>query len=153
MLTPQSRLRPKPVEIAAEVVDGEAIIINLTNGMYYSLDLAGGLIWALIDEGRSLEEIARAVTVKYEVSFDQARADVERIAAELLEQKLVVETSEAVPPPLNGPAPGQRLAYERPELQSYSDMGDLLALDPPLPGLEDVPWQGPPQGPPQQPSS
>jgi hypothetical protein len=36
----------------------------------------------------------------------------------------------------------QKSAYEPPKLNAYRDMGDLLALDPPMPGLEDIPWEG-----------
>ena len=31
--------------------------------------------------------------------------------------------------------------YAAPQLNVYRDMGDLLALDPPTPGLELTPWQ------------
>ena len=34
-------------------------------------------------------------------------------------------------------------AYESPKLNIYRDMGDLLALDPPTPGLEATPWKNP----------
>ena len=31
--------------------------------------------------------------------------------------------------------------YTVPVLNSYKDMSELLALDPPMPGLEQVPWK------------
>ena len=34
-------------------------------------------------------------------------------------------------------------AYTPPVLEVYTDMSDLLALDPPMPGLADIPWRGP----------
>jgi hypothetical protein len=147
MLTLSSRVRPKEVEIAAKVIDGEAVIINLTNGMYYSMEQVGGMIWAMIGEGRSLGEIVSAVTRRYEVSPAQARADVERVAAELLEQKLVRLTDEgASVSDGRDVEPLQKLPYESPVLNTYSDLGDLLALDPPMPGLDDVPWEEPSRG-------
>jgi hypothetical protein len=42
--------------------------------------------------------------------------------------------------------PGQvdtKQSYEPPQLNIYRDMGDLLALDPPTPGLEATPWKDP----------
>jgi hypothetical protein len=33
--------------------------------------------------------------------------------------------------------------YETPQLLQYQDMAELLALDPPAPGLADVVWQDP----------
>jgi hypothetical protein len=123
-------------------MDGEAILINLSNGMYYSMDKVGGLLWELVEKGYSLEEMATAISERYEVSPDQARADVERITAELQQENLVLEG--------NGAAPQEALAldsskarepYEAPQLNVYRDMGALLALDPPMPGLEATPWK------------
>jgi len=30
-----------------------------------------------------------------------------------------------------------------PRLDKYTDMQEMLALDPPLPGIEDIPWEPP----------
>ena len=40
-----THLVPNVAEVAAKVMDGEAILINLANGMYYSMDGAGGFLW------------------------------------------------------------------------------------------------------------
>ena len=50
-------------EVASELIDGEAIIIDLSTGMYFSLDRVGGRIWALLANQTSLGEI-RARTAK-----------------------------------------------------------------------------------------
>ena len=42
MLTLQNRLRPNEEEVAGKVMDGDAIIINLSNGIYYSMDKVRG---------------------------------------------------------------------------------------------------------------
>jgi Coenzyme PQQ synthesis protein D (PqqD) len=84
MLTLQSRLRPNEQEVAAKVMDGEAIIINLANGIYYSMDKVGALIWEALAAAHSLEEVILAIIARYDVSREQAQADVERLAAELL---------------------------------------------------------------------
>jgi len=43
MLKPESSLRPNEEEVASKVMDGEAILINLSNGIYYSMDKVGGV--------------------------------------------------------------------------------------------------------------
>ncbi len=142
MLTSQNRLRPNGAEVAAKVLDGEAIMINLSNGMYYSMDKVGGLIWEAIEEGHDLEEIVSTVLSRYDVALEEAMADVRRLAEELIRENLVV-VSEQPPSPRttqDGP-PQQRRAYETPRLNIYRDMGDLLALDPPMPYLEETPWK------------
>jgi hypothetical protein len=144
MLTLQSRLRPNEQEVAAKVIDGEAIIINLANGIYYSMDKVGGLIWEVLAEGHDLEEVIATVTARYDVSPEQAQADVERLAAELLQENLLLESNNGEPPQQFSEAGNQqKLPYEAPALNIYRDMGDLLALDPPTPGLQDIAWKDP----------
>jgi hypothetical protein len=146
VLSLNSRVHPQHAEIAAKVIDGEAIIINLTNGMYYSMDQAGSLIWTMVAQGCSLQELVSELTRRYDVSTAQAIADAERVVTELLEQKLVHlwDSEEAVPFEHEADSTS-RLPYEPPVLNKYSDLGDLLALDPPMPGLDDIPWDGPPE--------
>ena len=89
MLTLQTRLRPNDQDVAAKVLEGEAIIINLSNGIYYSLDNVGGFIWEQIAAGLSLGEIVATVTAKYDVSAPQAQADLEQLAAQLVQEGIV----------------------------------------------------------------
>jgi len=50
------RLMPKSDQIAAKVMDGEAVIIDLASGVYYSMDGVGGLIWSLIEATQSMDD-------------------------------------------------------------------------------------------------
>ena len=84
------------------------------------------------------------IVARYNVSTVQAEADFQRIAEELLQENLVTVSEN------NGSAPmttesrqQERLPYEAPTLNIYRDMGDLLALDPPTPGLQDITWKEP----------
>lgn len=143
---PVDRLRPNEGEVAAKVFDGEAILINLSTGAYYSMAGVGGLVWELIEQGHGLDEIAAAVTARYEVPTDVVRADVERLAGELVREKLVILAPTAAPGvAVTGAPGGPRLPYVAPVLNIYRDMGDLLALDPPMPALDEIPWKEPPE--------
>lgn len=142
MLELQSRLRRKSEEVVAKVMDGEAIIINLATGVYYSLDEAGAAMWELIEAGRHLHDVAVAIAARYEVTADQAAQDVLHLASELVREDLVEITAtgdgglhESAPPT------GSKQRYSAPVLHAYRDMEDLLALDPPTPSLSDIPWK------------
>jgi hypothetical protein len=141
------RLRPRGEEVAAKVIDGEAIIINLANGIYYSMDKVGGLIWDLVQAGHSLEEVIMAVTDRYDVSREKVEADIQELVEELLRENLVALSEDgAAPAETRQIAQEGKLPYEAPKLNIYRDMGDLLALDPPTPGLGDIPWKDPEEG-------
>jgi hypothetical protein len=146
MLTLRERLRPRDEEVAAKVIDGEAIIINLANGIYYSMDKVGGLIWDLLQVGYDLEEIVVAVTERYDVSREQVQADVQELVEELLRENLVSVSENNASVEKRQVEQQEKLPYEVPKLNIYRDMGDLLALDPPTPGLGNTPWKDPEDG-------
>lgn len=147
MLTGEIRLGTNAEEVAAKVLDGEAIIINLTNGMYYSAADAGAMIWTLFQQGMTLAEVSHTIADHYGIERDAARIDVERIAAEFLSEKLVSivdvdgEASafarvDTIHRNFAQSPAGSR--YEPARLHKYDDMVEMLALDLPLPELRDA---------------
>jgi hypothetical protein len=159
-----SRLRANDAECAAKVLDGEAVIINLLNGTYYSLDRAGAVVWELAAGGHTVGEIVDGLTLRYDVDASRAESDVERLVSELLAERLLVSANGAHNGTSNGSANGAhhngssngssngaahgapangREPYDVPMLTTYRDMADLLALDPPMPRLEDIVWDDP----------
>jgi hypothetical protein len=135
MLSVNNFISANEQQVAAKVMDGEAIVINLSTGIYYSLGTTGGFIWSLIEKRPCIQDIVRCVTEHYEVGEIEAERDVLRLSTELCSEGLAVAS--VVGPAgaaLAGPA-GQRLPYETPAIEKYTDMAEMFALDPPLPGL------------------
>ena len=143
MLNLHHCFRSREEEVASKVIDGEAIIINLANGVYYSMDKVGALVWDRLQAGHTLDDVIMAVTGSYEVSREQAELNVHELVQELLEENLVVASENGAAAPAQAALGTGKLAYELPKLNIYRDMGDLLALDPPVPGLGDTPWKEP----------
>jgi len=143
MLTLDQRFHPCE-QVASRVFDGEAILINMSTGMYYSMVDVGGRVWELLEARRSLDEIVLSITARYDVSREQAEADVQRLAADLLREDLIAATHDGTPAPAIADTPPQAtLPYQAPRLDVYRDMGDLLALDPPAPQLMNIAWNEP----------
>lgn len=149
MLTDESRLEIAEQDVAAKVMDGEAIIINVANGYYYTLGGAGGEMWELIRAGWSLGAIADELADRHGISRSDVADDLEGLATELLDEGLVAvrdEAEEGGMPQRPAPDDGDHArppSYESPELHAYRDMAELLALDPPMPGLADPAGDGP----------
>ena len=137
MLNANTRLAISSEHVAAKVIEGEATIINLANGLYYSLAGTGGELWTLIEQQHSLGEMAAALSTRYGVGQSEVAADVMRVAERLLEENLVLVSVDTASAPTNVVAQPEtaRRPYEAPVLQAYHDMAELLALDPPMPGL------------------
>ena len=76
------------------------------------------------------------VSSRFSAPLGQVREDVVKLVDDLVRQNLVLvadDLTAAAKVVLDLPA-GER--YETPVLNSYDDMGDVLALDPPLPQVE-----------------
>jgi hypothetical protein len=130
-----SYLRANEREVASKVVDGEAILINLANGMYYSMEKVSGLVWSMIMGGSSIARIAEVVAERYSIPVAQAQEDVRRLVEELLADGLIV-VGDAEAGASSAPAIDDAAGpYEAPNLVKYDDMAEMFALDPPLPEL------------------
>ena len=144
MLSLHHCFRPREEEVASKVIDGEAIIINLANGVYYSMDKVGALVWDQLQAGYTLDGVITAVMGAYDVPREQAESNVRELVEELVQENLVISSENGVTIPAPRTIENQeKVPYEIPKLNVYRDMGDLLALDPPVPGLGDTPWKDP----------
>ncbi len=139
MLSLSNVIAANEAQVVAKVMDGEAILINLNTGAYYSIGSTGGFIWSLIEGRLAIDDIVRTVADHYDVPRYQAETDVLRLGEHLCAEGLVtVSTRDAatgVAPQANGVA---RRPYQTPVLEKYTDMAEMFALDPPLPGLSNT---------------
>ena len=140
-VTAETRLRINNDEVAAEIVDGEAVMINLGTGMYYTLAGTGCEAWAMVEQRRTLAEMSETLATRYRVAPAAVLIDLQRLAGELLEEGLVRLTTDPGGVVSQGDAArvpsAAGSAYAPPELCRYTDMAEVLALDPPLPVLKD----------------
>ncbi len=134
-LRDDSFLEPNEHQVASKVIDGEAILIDLSSGMYYSMEKVSGLVWSMIMTGSSVARIAEGIAERYSLPVAQAKEDVRALVEELLADNLVLVgdgRNELSSVPATDAAVGE---YERPKLLKYDDMAEMFALDPPLPEL------------------
>ena len=122
------RFRVDPDKVVHETIEGEAILIHLDNGYYYSLDGTGAEIWGLLAESRSVEETGEALARAYD--SDEVAAEVRRIADELVAENLLEPTDLAPAVALNGDGRVEPRAFTAPVLKKYEDMQDFLLVDP-----------------------
>ncbi|MFZ0453088.1 MAG: PqqD family protein [Ignavibacteriaceae bacterium] len=134
------RYKPNDSEVASKIMDGEAILINLSNGTYYSMDKTASFIWSLISLEYDFGEILNKLNEVYDVNKDTIEKDIESLFENLINEKIIFPTDAASRTGDFDESP-ENADYERPELMIYNDMKDLLALDPPMPRLDDIPWQ------------
>lgn len=139
MSSVETRLHTNDAEVTATVIDGEAIMINLTSGVYYSTDGVGARMWELAAAGATVAEVAASLAQEYSIPATQASEDVQKIVGQFVEEKLLIPHTYASAPIVPA-ADSSATPYQTPNLEIYREMGHLLALDPPMPGLENIAW-------------
>ena len=70
-------------------VDGEIVILNLADDVYYVLDLVGARVWALLDEPRTVAELRDAVAAEYDVDPETAERDILDLLEDMAGRRLV----------------------------------------------------------------
>ena len=118
--------------VIAEVIDGEAIIVNLDSGAYYSLRGSACTIWELFAQQLTAAAVTAAMTARYTGSPAVIEAGVRTLLDELVGEQLLAPAADAQPAPLNTPTDDNapHPPFEPPVLEKFTDMADLLLLDP-----------------------
>lgn len=68
---------------AARIFSGEAVIITPAENMVRMLNEVGSRVWELADGTRTVEQIAAALTMEFDVNLSQARASATSFVDEL----------------------------------------------------------------------
>lgn len=76
-------------DVVSEVVDGEAVLLDLRNGVYFSLNRVGTRIWQLIQEHGEVDRVRQQLLEEFEVSREMLEQDLERCLAELRRRGLL----------------------------------------------------------------
>lgn len=127
-------------KIAHELVEGEVIIINLDTGAYYHLVDAGVEAWRAIEQNLTREQFLQAVAGRCSGEPGAVLQVANSFLDELIREEIVVlgpNGDGAIPEAQSGDAP-QKLPLESLRLSKYTNMSDLLLLDP----IHDVDEQG-----------
>jgi hypothetical protein len=83
------RLKTAP-SVHTRLFDGELVILDLAAGEYLTLDAIGSALWKGLEAGRTVDEVARQVVAEYEVTVEQATADLESLVDDFVARGLFV---------------------------------------------------------------
>jgi hypothetical protein len=131
-------------DVAAEIVDGEAIIMHLKRGHYYSLEGSGALIWGGIERRMPAGEIADALASYFGIDTHRARETVETLLDDLMSHALVRPAGQPGQASDLSGIPVRGCRYAEPRLEIFTDMQDLLLLDP-IHDVDEAGWPVAPQ--------
>ena len=139
------RFRVNTPTVTHETIDGEAVIINLDSGNYYSLVETGSLIWALVERGASAGEMQNVVQQTFHGDATDIDRGVQELLAQLQQENLIVPVDDTPAADLNEVLPSnghEKPLFRAPLLNKFSDMQELLLLDP-IHDVDDTGWPKP----------
>ena len=120
--------------ITYEMIDGEVIIIHLEKGHYYSLRGVAATIWDDITKGMTEQMIVANSLAGFRGPCEKIAGAVGHFIAELKKEELIISstsqpkaTTEDSPQSMSSP---EKAVFEPPVLVKYTDLEELLLLDP-----------------------
>lgn len=125
----ESLIVPNTPHVVAEDFDNEIIIVNLYNGNYYSLRDTASVIWKLLNQKPDYHALLETTAKAYQLPSGSVAAGLDAFLEQLLKDKMIrLESNGVAHATLEVPA--VKGTFEPPKLETYSDMQDLLLLDP-----------------------
>ena len=109
--------------LAAEIFDGEVVLIDIQRAVYFSLRGAASVIWQAFAEPRSRSTVLDTMTKRLKgANRAELQATLERMEQEqlLLPSETCADTDFEL----------ATIAYVAPQVESFSDLADLIAIDP-----------------------
>jgi hypothetical protein len=131
--------------VVSDIIDGEAVMLHRGSGDYFSTDGTGCLIWQWIGEGYRRARMLGELTARFSGEPGELAAELDGFLAELVSHGLVCEDASQAEP-AEAPAavaPDKRSEFARPVLNVYSDIRNLLLLDPIHDVAEESGWPVP----------
>lgn len=90
-MTPETILSRSP-KATYEVVAGEAILIHLDTGAYFSLNAIGTEFWQMLDGQQTIHDHATTLATQYGVDVPMVVADLLELANKMVPEDLVVSS-------------------------------------------------------------
>ena len=138
------RLKINAPQVVHETIDGETILLNLDIGTYYSLNDMGAFLWALIEKNHTKREMIEKVNAHFDCAEGKIDGPIDHFLDEIIQEGLVVPVAngnQTGAPPAQIPAGlgDKTTGFSIPVLNKYTDMQDLLLLDP-IHDVDDAGW-------------
>ena len=132
-MNPDTQFRVNTPDVTHEVIDGEAVIINLVTGNYYSLQGEGAEIWSLLAGGVGVGAVVDQMTRCYDENSSRIGDNVLQLVSQLQQEQLIL-VSQGTGTPVAADTPQRntngRRQFRPPVLHKFTDMQELLILDP-----------------------
>lgn len=70
-------------------VEGETVILNIDTSFYYTLDEVGSIIWDMLLDSKTEDEIAAKIAAEYDIDDAAAKKDIKVLLKNLEKEDLI----------------------------------------------------------------
>lgn len=114
-------------KIVFEKFEDETVLINLENGNYYGIMKVGRSILGLLESGITMKRIVFNIATAYQKQPAEIEMEIQSFLDSLLAEGIIHAVANGSDEIL---AIDLFPTYEKPHLEKYTDMQDLILLDP-----------------------
>lgn len=129
-----SRYSIDTTRIIFEQFEDETVLVNAESGFYYSISGTGPEILELIRRGFSLQELSDRLSQQFGVDALEIWSGAKKLVGELVDEGVLVESTgkeaNIGPRDVETPIENRTGKYVPPAMTRYSDMREMLLLDP-----------------------
>ena len=127
--------------VVSEVFEHEVVVVNLESGCYFSLMGSAPTIWMVLERGAiRIDQLIETLIQAYDCNNEECRSEIEGFLNQLLEQQLIVLADPAeAGSTSNNTSTAKRTLFEPPVLEVFTDLQDILLLDP-IHDVDDAGW-------------
>jgi len=128
---PTGQIQVNRPTIIDETIDNEVVVVDLGRGSYYSIRGAGVDIWRALTEPTTPAAVVTSIAIRFGRSEADIGPSVDEFVSQLDSHSLLRPADDdAASVPRADLPPGEPLTFEPPLLEKFTDMEDLLLLDP-----------------------
>jgi hypothetical protein len=126
------KFRLNSPDVVQEELEGEVIVVHLVSGSYYSLTKSGADVWKRLVAGHAAGAIVDHLTEITDGTRPIIGPTVDQFVADLVDEQLLVPAAPEIEGlPIAAAAPlAERTPFEAPRFEKFTDMQELLLVDP-----------------------
>ena len=136
------RYRLNEPDVIQETVEGETLIVHTRSGTYYNLEGSGTRVWNALLAGHTVADIVDAFASTSDDERAAIHAGLDTFVDTLVGERLVVPSDHAISNATSADrgTDESRPIFVQPELRTFTDMQELLLVDPIHDVQPDVGW-------------
>lgn len=120
----------RSTDIAHDAIDGESVIIDMAQGVYYRLEGAAALAWQALIDGTGTARIAADLSARFAADEAAVAAEVDRFVDDLQANGLIEPRADAAESSSPIAALAERAPFAGLVVHRFTDLQELFWIDP-----------------------